>query len=113
MNLVPKSGALRNLVEGQVRSVRCDQSEVRAGAGKLLDFLYDRFDEALQIVGDHEVPHFIQVDAVDEELRVTAVAGAFAVKRNDRTVILHRAFRPNAADDSKGLHCSRLRFLIG
>src|SRR6266403_2258300 len=93
--------------------VCCDQSEVRAGAAEFLDFLYDGLNEAWQIVRDHELPHFVQIDAVDEKLRVTAVAGALAVKRDDRVIIIDRAFRSEAADDSKGLHGFGLRFLIG
>ena len=44
------------------------------------------------------------INAVDYELRITAIASALPIKRDDLPVIIDCAFRAEAANDSKSLH---------
>jgi len=52
----------------------------------------------------HEIDSLLEIDAINDEFRITTVALPFPIERHDRPVILDRAFRSHAADHSEGLH---------
>src|SRR4051812_38081706 len=85
--------------------VGCDQTEVRAGIRQFRYLAGDHFDETGPIVSKNEVEFALEIDTVNQELRVAAVAGLFAIKGDDRLVIIDRAFRSHPANDSKRFHC--------
>src|SRR5439155_17820453 len=60
----------------------------------------------------HEIEPFLQVDAINNELRIAAVALTFAIHRDDVLVVVDRALRPDTADHAQSFHRFRLHFLI-
>ena len=93
-----------HLVEHDVRRVCRDQAEGSTGARELADFIYKIIRHPGEVVRSHEVESLLQINAVNYELRITPIAGALAIERYDFPVIINRAFRAEAANDSKSLH---------
>ncbi len=56
------------------------------------------------IVRGHEIESLLQINAINDEFRITAVALPFAIKRDDVLIIFDRTLRPDTADNSKDLH---------
>src|SRR6267142_2963531 len=84
--------------------IRGDQAEISTGASQLPDFFEQIYGHAAKIVGRHEVESRLEINTDDDEVRITPVARALAIKRDDSLIIIDRAFRPKAANNSKGLH---------
>src|SRR5260370_5156653 len=95
-----------------MRRVWRDKAEVCAGPCEFADFLKQVIGHAGEIIRGNEIDSFLQIDAINDELRITAVAPPRAVELDDVLVIFDRALRAEAADDSEGLDCFRLHFLI-
>src|SRR5262249_15245866 len=87
-----------------MRRVCRDQAEGCTGPRELADFLKQVFGHASEVVCLHEIQSLLHINAVDYELRITAIASALAIERDDFPVIINRAFRAEAANDSKSLH---------
>ena len=95
-----------------MRRVGGDDSKFRAGARKFLDLAQKKFRHAGEVVRFQEIDSLLEVDAVNDELRVTAVAFPVAIHRDDVLVVVDRALRPDAADHAQSFHVGRLGFLI-
>src|ERR1043166_3422950 len=59
---------------------------------------------AAQLVGVHEIESLPEVNTDNDEFRVMPICSVLAIKRDDPLVIINRAFRPKATDDSKCFH---------
>src|SRR6266545_2597262 len=94
----------RDVVENDVRRVCRDQAESCAGSRELADFLNYVIRHPGEIVCLHEIESLFQINAVNDELRVTAILRSPPVKRDDPRVIINRAFGTEAANDSESLH---------
>src|SRR5262249_29901042 len=94
----------RDLIEDNMRCIRRDQTEICAGARKFVDRLKQVIGHAGEVARVHEIEALPQIDTVDDKFRITPVAGALPIKRDDPLVIIDRAFRPKATDDPKSLH---------
>src|SRR5207249_9761229 len=94
----------RNLIEDNMRRVCRDQAEVCTGPCEFADFLNQVIGHAGEVIRGHEIESLLQINAINDEFRITPVAGALAIKRDDSLIIIDRAFRPKAANYSKGLH---------
>src|SRR5207249_7354066 len=68
------------------------------------DFLEQILSHTGEIVCVHEIESFLHVNAVDDELRITAIRRPLPVKRDDSPVIIDCAFRAEAANDSESPH---------
>src|SRR5205085_6864412 len=101
-----------NLVEDNVRSVRGDDSKLGAGARKLVDFAQQKIGHAGEIVRLQKIDPLLQVDAVDDELRIMAIRLFLPIQRDDVFVIINRALRPDTGDHAQGFHRVELGFLI-
>ena len=87
-----------------MRRIRSDQSEIGSGASELPDFFEQIPGHAGKITCGHEIQALLQINAVNDELRVTAVALPLAIELDGPPVIIERAFRTEAADNSKSFH---------
>src|SRR5437870_11499825 len=94
----------RNVVEHDVRRICSDQSEIGTRPSKLGDSLEQIIGHASKIVCGHEIESLLQINAVNDEFRITPVASALAIKRDDPLIIIDRALRPEATDDSESFH---------
>ena len=81
-----------------------DQAEVCTGPCEFTDPLKQIIGHAGEVIRVHKIESLLQIHAINDELRITPVAGALAIKRDDSLIIIDRAFRPKAANYSKGLH---------
>src|SRR6267378_2971192 len=68
------------------------------------DFVEHVRGQARQVVRADELQGFCQVDAVDDDGRITPVRPALPVSGNEEPVIIDRGFRTDAADDADQLH---------
>src|SRR4030095_6223078 len=99
----------RDLVEHNMRRVRRNEAESCTGPRELADFLHQVIRHSSEVVCIHEVESLFQINAVNYELRITPIAGALAIERDDLFVIINRAFRAEAANDSESLHVLTIR----
>ena len=81
-----------------------DQTKGCASSCKRANFLHQVIGHPGQVVRIHEIESPLQANAVNDELWITPVAGALAIKRDDSSVIINGAFRTEATDDSERLH---------
>jgi len=94
----------RELIENNMRRVCRDQAEVCTGPCEFADFPKQVVGHPVEVVRGHEIESLLQINAINDEFRITTVALPFAIKRDDVSVIFDRTFRPDAADNSKDLH---------
>jgi len=87
-----------------VRRICSDQSEIGTCSCKFGDSSKQIISHAGKIVCSHEVESLLQINAVNDEFRITPAAGALAIKGDDLLIIIDRALRPKATDDSKSFH---------
>src|SRR4029077_2869200 len=87
-----------------MRRVCRNQPEGSTGPRKLAKFLKQVIGHAGKVFCLHEIQSLLHINAVDYELGITPIASALAVKRDDFPVIINRALRAEAANDSKSLH---------
>src|SRR5438552_6032122 len=99
----------RNFIENDMRRVRRNQAEGCTSLREFADFLEQILSHTGEITCIHEIESLLQVNAVNDELGVTPIARSLAVKRDDPFVIIDRAFRAEAANDSKSLHMLTIR----
>lgn len=83
-----------------MRRVGSQQTELRTRAGQFVDLAQQIFGERRQCPCRDQPEHLLDVNAVDEQGRVAAVAEAFAVSGNDQAVVLYRGFRGDASRSS-------------
>src|SRR5262249_30078879 len=67
-------------------------------------FLEQKISHTTEVVCLHEIEALLQINAVNYELRIAAIARPLPVEVNNSSVIINRAFRTDAANDSKNLH---------
>src|SRR5471030_2202087 len=95
-----------------MRRVRRDQSKLRAGACQFLDLNSNREGKVRDIVSRDQINHLLQIDAVDNKRRITAVRYPRTIQRDDRVVVIDRALRADTADHAERFHnvfCSRTK----
>src|SRR5262249_6744824 len=89
-----------DLLEHEVGCVRGNAAEVGAGEGEHIDTFGDVIR---QVVESSSVEHrnaFVDIEAVDEDVRVSAVSGLSAIARNDEAVVVDSGFGAKPADDA-------------
>src|SRR5207253_5180075 len=96
-------GAL-DLVEHDVRRVGGQQPVRRAGPREAADFLEHVRGQTRQVVRADELQGLCEIDAVDDDGRITPVRPALPIGRDEEPVIIDRGFRTDAADDADQLH---------
>src|SRR5206468_8416635 len=94
----------RDLVEHNLGRVCRDEAKGCTSPRELADFLKQIISHARKVVCLHEIQSLFQTNTVDYELRITPIASALPIKRNDSPVIIDRTFRAEPANDSKSLH---------
>src|SRR6266566_4571978 len=93
-----------DLIENNMRRVCRDQAEVCTGLREFADLLEQVIGHASEVIRSHEIEPLLQINAIDDELRITTVALPLAIEHDDRPVIFDRAFRSEAANNSKNFH---------
>src|SRR5437667_7791839 len=81
-----------------------DQAEICTRACKLADSFEQISGHAGEVVCVHEIESLLQINTRDDKFRITPVVSALAIQRDDPLIIIDRALRPEATDDSKSLH---------
>jgi len=92
------------LIEDNMRRVCRDQAEVCTSPCESADFLKQVVGHPVEVIRGREIESLLQIDAINDEFRITTVALSFAIERDDVPVIFDRTLRPDAADNSKDLH---------
>src|SRR4029077_13947585 len=87
-----------------MRRVCRNQAEGSTSPRELADFLKQVIGHAGKVFCLHEIQSLLHINAVDYELGITPIASALAIERDDFPIIINRAFRAEAANDSKSLH---------
>src|ERR1700757_465019 len=87
-----------------MRRVCRDQAKGCTGPRELANFFKQVIGHAGKVICLHQIQSLLHIYAVDDELGITPIAGALAIERDDFPVIINRAFRAEAANDSKSLH---------
>src|SRR5437868_6395586 len=97
-------GLRRDAIKHDVRRICRNQAKICTCASKLPDCLKQIISHASQIVCVHESQSLLQIYAVNNEPRITSVADAFSIQRDNSLIVIECAFRPQSADDSQSLH---------
>ena len=87
-----------------MRRICSDQAQIGTGPRKLGDSLQQIIAHVSELIRGHEIEALLQINAVNDEFRITAVVSALAIKRDQSLIIIDRALRPKATDDSKSFH---------
>ena len=64
-------------------------------------------------IGKDQVQERLEIDAVENDGRVTPIRFLLAVGGNDLAVVFNRRLRADAADDAYGLHPSAAELALG
>src|SRR5574341_178959 len=96
--------AALNLVEDDVRGTGRQQAE----SGPTLRQFFHLADQIIrhcgQFVRPDQIQHLGQVNAVDDDRRITPVRLLSAIRLNDQPIIRNGRLWPDPADDSESLH---------
>src|SRR5581483_5050454 len=95
---------LLDLVEDKVRSVRGHKAEVGACARQSLHPGRKIIGQIVEPPGIEHGNAFIDVEAIDEQVRISAIRLAGAVAREDGTVVVDGGLGPKPADHTCGSH---------
>src|SRR6185295_10542035 len=77
-------------VEDQMGRIRSEQSEISASSRKFPNFIGHERDQLIVLSGENQVAHLTQIDAVDDDGRIAAVALSSPVGSNNLAIIVHR-----------------------
>src|ERR1700732_3343306 len=81
-----------------------DQAEICTGPCEFVDFLKQVIGHAGKIIRGNEIDSLLQIDAINDELRITAVGPPRAVELDNALVIFDRALQAEADDHPENFH---------
>ena len=84
------------------------QSHVAAGVDIVVAQGYEAGGHTGEIAGVHEGESPLQINAVDDKLRITSVRPPLAIHRDDVLVVIERALGPDSANHPERFHVSRM-----
>lgn len=96
--------AALDFIEDQMRGIGRHAGKIRAGSHQRLNTISKIASEIVEFSGIQHGNAFIYVEAVDDDVRISAIRLASAKARKDGAVIVDGGFRPEPADDSQGAH---------
>jgi hypothetical protein len=94
----------RKLVEDEMRRVRGEHPEVRPGPRQALDLDRKPVRKLGETILLEESLQPGEVEAVDQDLRIAAVAGSLAIGRDDQAIVIHGRGWSDPSDQANGLH---------